>query len=139
MAYRRTPQIEEFIYEIQFQAQRSRGPGGQNVNKTNSSVQLRWDFNQSQVLGAEQKHIIAAKLDSHISKDGILHLRSDVHREFEMNKKEVLTKLQKILSEAFFVPKTRRATKPTYSSKQKRKVAKKRHSEVKKGRQTKWV
>lgn len=132
------PAVRDIAFEIKFQTQRSRGPGGQNVNKTNSSVQLRWSFMDSLVLTDEQKNIIQRKLASHINVDGVLHLRSDVHRDMESNKKEVLTKLGKILAGAFFKPKLRRATKPTRSSQRKRLESKKRHSDVKKGRQGNW-
>jgi ribosome-associated protein len=134
----KTPFVKDFQFEILFQAQRSRGPGGQNVNKTNSSVQLRWAFGDSLLLSVEQKHIIDKKLQSFINSEGILYIRSDVHREFENNKREVLEKLQKLLTAAFHKPKVRRPTKPTYSSKQKKLKTKKHRSEIKKARQTKW-
>ena len=134
----RTPRVPEFETEIFYQAQRSRGPGGQNVNKTNSSVQLRWAFHYSSALSDEQKHVIATKLASHINSEGILFLRSDVHREFENNRREVLEKLQDHLNKAFFKPKPRKATKPTYSSKKKKLESKRRRGEIKKGRQGRW-
>lgn len=134
----KTPFVKDIETEIFYQAQRSRGPGGQNVNKTNSSVQLRWAFGESPLLSEDQKNLIHRKLANHINTDGILFIRSDVHREFENNRKEVLVKLQTMLNQAFFKPKPRKATKPTYSSKQKKLKTKKIRSEVKKGRQAKW-
>lgn len=134
----RAPLVYDFIHEISFQAQRSRGPGGQNVNKTNSSVQLRWPFSESLILSDEQKALIRKKLESIINTDGILHIRSDTHREFDNNKRDVLEKLQKALDKAFFKPKARKATKPTYSSQVKRQDSKKKRGDVKKSRQTKW-
>ncbi len=124
--------------EVSFTAQRSRGPGGQNVNRTNSSVQLRWEYLFSSKLSQEQKSQIAQKLASFLTKENILTLRSDVHRDQDMNKKECLSKLKSLLERAFFKPKIRRATKPTRSSKLKRKESKLRRSEVKKGRSAKW-
>lgn len=129
---------EQIQQEITFTAQRSRGPGGQNVNRTNSSVQLRWDYNASFSLSSEQKSLVAEKLASWITREGILFLRSDIHRDQEMNKKECQEKLKKLLRQAFFRPKPRKATKPTYSSRLKRKENKQRKSEVKKGRSGRW-
>ncbi len=124
--------------EISFIAQRSRGPGGQNVNRTNSSVQLRWSYLESVQFNEEQKTTIAEKLSSWITKEGILCIRSDIHRDQELNKKECLMRFQKLLEMSFFRPKPRRATKPTYSSKLKRKESKSRRSEIKKNRSEKW-
>src|SRR5687767_4590329 len=101
MSAPRPPLLGHILFEIDFQSQRSRGPGGQNVNKTNSSVQLRWPFRDSVVLTEDQKAVISQKLGGHISKENILHLRSDVHRDLESNKKEVLRKLEQILIQAF--------------------------------------
>lgn len=124
--------------EVSFTAQRSRGPGGQNVNRTNSSVQLRWPYLESNQFNDEQKNIIADKLSSWITREGILSIRSDVHRDQEMNKKECLLRLKKLLEMSFFRQKPRRATKPSYSSKMKRIDSKSRRGEIKKNRSKKW-
>lgn len=129
---------EKIQLEVSFTAQRSRGPGGQNVNRTNSSVQLRWAFADSFSLNSEQKSLIAEKLATWITRENILYIRSDVHRDQEMNKKECLDRLKKLLQQAFFKPKPRKATKPTYSSQLKRKDSKRRKGEIKKGRSGKW-
>jgi ribosome-associated protein len=132
------PFIKDFFFELEFISQRSRGPGGQNVNKTNSSVQLRWSFLDSQILSDEQKAIIGRKLSTIINTENVLYIRSDVHRDQDMNKKEVLQKLQQALIKAFHKPKTRRPTKPTKSSQRKRVETKRHKSEIKKSRQGKW-
>lgn len=129
---------EQIQTEVQFIAQRSRGPGGQNVNRTNSSVQLRWDYQDSLALGEEQKSLVQGKLASWVTKEGVLLIRSDVHRDQEMNKKECLTKLKSLLEIAFFRPKPRKATRPTFGSKVKRKEQKRRRSEIKKNRSARW-
>ena len=133
-----TPFVKHHFHEFDFISQRSRGPGGQNVNKTNSSVQLRWDFRSSLILSEEQKDLIQKKLAAIINSEGILFIRSDVHRDLEQNRKEVLQRLQERLTKAFHKPKARRATKPTYSSQKKRVESKRHKSEVKKARQSKW-
>ncbi len=132
------PFIKDFIFEIEFISQRSRGPGGQNVNKTNSSVQLRWSYLESQILNDEQKSTIRRKLSAIINTENVLYIRSDVHRDQDMNKKEVLQRLQQSLIKAFHKPKPRRATKPTKSSQRKRVETKRHKSEIKKSRQGKW-
>lgn len=133
------PFVKHFIFEIDFISQRSGGPGGQNVNKTNSSVQLRWDFHQSQILSEDQKTLIQKKLSNMINSDGTLYIRSELHRDFEKNKKDALEKLQAHLTKAFFKPKPRKATKPTRGSKERRIAGKKIKSDIKKARQTKWT
>ncbi len=132
------PFIKNLFFEFEFISQRSRGPGGQNVNKTNSSVQLRWNFLDSQILSEEQKSMIARKLSAIINTENVLYIRSDVHRDQDMNKKEVLQRLQQALIKAFHKPKPRRPTKPTKSSQRKRVETKRHKSEIKKSRQGKW-
>lgn len=130
----KTPQVKTHFFEFEFITQRSRGPGGQHVNKTNSSVQLRWDFGRSSLLTEEQKSIISFKLYGMINSEGTLYLRSDTHRELDKNKKETLEKLQLALDKAFYKPKKRFKTRPTLSSQKKRVEHKRKHSDLKKGR-----
>lgn len=132
------PFVKHHMHEFDFLSQRSRGPGGQNVNKTNSSVQLRWSYEDSLILSDEQKRTITKKLQNIINTEGVLYLRSDTHRDLEKNKKEVLSRLQELLIKAFHKPKPRKATKPTKSSQKRRVESKRLKSEVKKGRQEKW-
>src|SRR5688572_19145454 len=103
--------------EVQFTAVRSRGPGGQNVNKVSSAAFLTWDYRNSQGINEEQKHLVHTKLRNHLNKEGILYLRSDEFRDLGMNKSRGLEKLQSLLEQAFHKPKKRRATKPTRASK----------------------
>lgn len=132
------PFVKNHIHEFDFLSQRSRGPGGQNVNKTNSSVQLRWSYEDSEILSDEQKKTIAKKLVNMINTEGVLYLRSDTHRDLDKNKKEVLSRLQELLVKAFHKPKPRKATKPTKNSQKRRVEGKRLKSEIKKARQGKW-
>jgi ribosome-associated protein len=126
----------EFIKnEVYFTAVRSRGPGGQNVNKVSSAAILYWDFLYSNFLTADEKFIAAQKLHSHINKEGQIFLRSDEFRDLEKNKARCLEKLNDLLVAAFFKPKKRRPTKPTRTSKIKRRESKSRQSDTKKTRQ----
>ncbi|MBY0386085.1 aminoacyl-tRNA hydrolase [bacterium] len=132
------PFVKDHFYEFEFLSQRSRGPGGQNVNKTNSSVQLRWNYLDSLILSDEQKKVIQKKLTSIINTEDTLFLRCDTHRDLDKNKKEVLNRLQDLLIKAFHKPKLRKPTKPTKNSQKKRVESKRHKSEIKKGRQGQW-
>lgn len=121
--------------EMDFTYARSRGPGGQNVNRTNSAAILRWNLWASQALNADTKERLAIKLQSKLTVDGDLIIRSEVHRDQDQNRSECIRKLHETLQKALFVPKKRVATKPTRSSQRKRVDEKKRNSEVKSLRQ----
>lgn len=116
-------------------ATRSRGPGGQNVNKVSSSAQLTWNVVGSAVLTSDQKHKIATKLINRINQYGELFLRSDEYRDFPRNKARCYEKLHELVAAALHEPKPRRATKPSKSARKKRLDTKAKHSETKKGRQ----
>lgn len=124
--------------EFNFEVTRSRGPGGQNVNRTNSAVILRWPYLTSSVLTDEQKHKISYKLANIINAQQELFIRSEESRDQDQNKKNCLNKLNQYLEKAFFVPKKRIKTKPSRSSVEKRIQSKKKAAEIKKGRQQKW-
>ncbi|MGE3973395.1 MAG: alternative ribosome rescue aminoacyl-tRNA hydrolase ArfB [Bdellovibrionales bacterium] len=117
--------------ELQFFAVRSRGPGGQNVNKVSSAALLVWNFENSSVLYPEQKQLIRQKLANKINKEGELLLRSDEFRDLEKNKSRCKEKLAEFLAQALHKPKPRKATKPTRSSKMRKLESKHRRGEVK--------
>lgn len=121
--------------EMDFTYARSRGPGGQNVNRTNSAAILRWNLWASHAVTSEIKERLATKLQSKLTVDGDLIIRSEVHRDQDQNRSECIRKLHETLQKALFVPKKRVATKPTRSSQRKRVDEKKRNSEVKSLRQ----
>lgn len=123
--------VEEIRKEVWFTAVRSRGPGGQNVNRVSSAAQLGWDYQSSLGLNAEEKALVQAKLFHFINRRGEFFLRSDVSRDLEQNKALCLEKLERLLLKALHRPKKRKATKPTYSSKQKRLESKSQHSKTK--------
>jgi ribosome-associated protein len=121
-------------FEMQFEYTRSRGPGGQNVNKTNSAVILRWYPMYSSVLSPIEKDRVSRKWQDRLTTDGEIMIRADEFREQERNKKSAIQRLHKLLEDALKVPKRRIATKPSYSQKQKRLKSKKHRSEIKKTR-----
>lgn len=121
--------------ELDFTASKSGGPGGQNVNKVNSKVTLRFDIQQSPSLSEEEKARISEKLANRISTDGVLIITAQSKRTQLQNKEAALEKFNQLMGKAFARKKVRRATKPTKSSVQKRLDNKKKHSEKKKMRQ----
>jgi ribosome-associated protein len=121
--------------ELNFSVSRSGGPGGQNVNKVNSKVTLKFDVVNSQILTDEEKAVIATKLASVLTKEGVLVVTSQESRSQLDNKQAAIVKFEKILSRAFAKKKKRVATKSTKSAVQKRLQKKKQHSEKKKWRQ----
>jgi ribosome-associated protein len=125
------PEIEDLLKEIEFSTSRSSGPGGQNVNKLNTKVSLKFDVLNSALLNADQKELILAKLQNNITKEGILYLSSQDLRTQIQNKQRVLKKLEKLLIKAFTVKKVRKATKPTKASKHSRIKEKKMRGEKK--------
>jgi len=120
--------------EVIFKAVRSRGPGGQNVNKVSSAALLIWYFEYSQALSEEEKSRLVAKAAGTITSEGTIQFRSDEFRDLERNKKRCLEKLAGFLRAALHVPKKRKATKPTKASKIKRREFKSRRSDIKKSR-----
>jgi len=123
---------EHFRREVIFKAVRSRGPGGQNVNKVSSAAQMSWDFEHSLLLNSEQKHRVREKLANLITNEGVLILRSDEFRDLERNKARCLEKLAAAVVKALHVPKKRKATKPSKTAKAKRRDEKSRRGETKK-------
>lgn len=121
--------------EITFSTSRSSGPGGQNVNKVNTKVTLKFDVLQSQVLTDEEKEILKTKLSSRLTNDGVLILSSQDKRSQLENKENVILKFDKIIAKAFEKRKARKATKPSKGAVQSRIKKKKEHSEKKKWRQ----
>ena len=120
--------------ELEFTASRSEGPGGQNVNKVNSKITLRWDTANSLIISEDEKRIIKERLSSFLTKDGILMLSAQDKRSQLQNKEAVMEKLDALLAKAFAVRKRRKPTKPSKSAKAERLKKKKLVSEKKKWR-----
>lgn len=130
----RQPSLQSLGQEFVFTASRSSGPGGQNVNKVNTKVTLKWDVLNSDVLSDEQKQFLLGKLKTKITTEGVLVLSSQDKRSQIQNKEDVVNKLNRLLVKAFTIQKKRKPTKPTKASKARRKDAKKKHGEKKEWR-----
>lgn len=121
--------------ELVFTASRSDGPGGQNVNKVNSKITLKFDVVRSGQLTADEREVLVKRLGSRLTKDGVLILSSQDSRSQLKNKEAVISKFENILTGAFRKKKVRKATGPTKASVQNRIEMKKKLSEKKKWRQ----
>jgi ribosome-associated protein len=126
--------IQAAANEFQWTYARAGGPGGQNVNKVASKAILRWNPVNSSSLPADLKLRILSKLANRLTKSGDLLLVSQRFRDQERNRNDVLERLHRLIELAATQTKTRKTTKPTRSSKEKRLRAKQRRSVRKSGR-----
>ncbi|MBS1486548.1 MAG: aminoacyl-tRNA hydrolase [Bacteroidetes bacterium] len=126
--------IEKIKHELQLSTSRSSGPGGQNVNKVNTKVTVRWPILTSAVLTDEQKDLLSRKLHTRLTTQGELIISAQDKRTQQANKEEVMRKLEQLLRQAFFVRKKRKPTKPTKASARARVDKKKMQGEKKKWR-----
>jgi ribosome-associated protein len=120
--------------EFVFTASRSGGPGGQNVNKVSSKVELRFDLFSTLLFTEEEKEILFRKLKNKINKDGELILVSQSERSRLLNKEVVIEKFYELVSKSLTVPIKRKSTRPTPASRRKRLEEKHKRSGLKKSR-----
>ena len=124
----------DFLSEITFQTSRSSGPGGQNVNKVESRVELRWNLAASAVLTDIQKSLILEKIAGRLTTDGDLLITAQDDRSQLRNKEIALAKFHELLRKSLLRPKPRKATKPSKSAVRKRLEGKKIQGEKKANR-----
>lgn len=120
--------------ELQMTAIRAQGPGGQNVNKVSSAIQLRFDINASTSLPEETKTRLLQLADRRISKDGIVTIKAQRFRSQDKNKDAAIERLRDLILRATVKQKQRRPTKPSKRVKAKRLDNKTRRARLKQSR-----
>lgn len=116
--------------EVQISAIRAQGAGGQNVNKVSSAIHLRFDIPASSLPEDVNERLLALR-DSRITQEGVLVLKAQQHRSQDLNRLDAFSRLHELVNSVARAPKARRATKPTYGSRQRRLEGKSQRSETK--------
>ncbi|MGH8209147.1 MAG: alternative ribosome rescue aminoacyl-tRNA hydrolase ArfB [Steroidobacteraceae bacterium] len=106
--------------DLSFAFVRASGPGGQNVNKVSSAVQLRFDMAGSTALSGPAKNRLRALAGRRLTDDGAILIIARNQRSQEQNRREALERLTDLVQRSLVVPKTRKATKPTRASRERR-------------------
>ena len=128
----RTIDESELIYEFV----RAGGPGGQNVNKVASGVQLRWDVNATESLDEAEKKRLTRLAGKRMTANGVLVIDARRYRTQESNRQDAIERLIVLLQKAIRHSKIRRPTRPSAAARQKRLSDKKKRAEIKRQRST---
>lgn len=129
-----TPRVVIPGDELAIAFARSGGPGGQNVNKVASKVELRWNPTTTAALGADDRAWLVERLRSRLTSDGTLIVTSTATRDQGRNRDDAADKLALIVRTALARPKPRRATRPSRGAKRRRVADKRHHAEIKRNR-----
>jgi ribosome-associated protein len=117
---------------------RAAGPGGQNVNKVASAVELRFDVASSRALPDHVRAKLLSRSDRRLTADGVLVIQANRFRDQAKNRADARERLAALIVAASHVPKRRIATKPTRASKERRIESKKNRATIKRGRTARW-
>jgi len=129
-----TPRVTIPAGELALAFARSGGPGGQNVNKVSSKVELRWNPTTSAALTDDDRAWLVQRLRSRLTSDGTLIVTSTATRDQAKNRDDATSKLALIVRAALDRPRPRRATRPSRAAKRRRVADKRHHAEIKRGR-----
>ena len=132
-----TPAISIDENELDERFIRASGPGGQNVNKLSSAVQLRFDVRRSPNLPGDVRVRLERLAGRRLTREGVLVITAQRHRTQERNRQDALDRLVELIRQAAVVPKPRRPTRPTAGSRERRLQSKKQRSNIKGLRQGK--
>ncbi len=130
-----TPDIQLHESDMTFDFIRSSGPGGQNVNKVSTAVQLRFDARQSNSLSPQVYHRLKKLAGKRINAQGVLIIQARRFRSQEKNRQDALQRLVTLVRRAAEKPKPRKKTRPTRASKERKLAAKQMRGQLKKTRQ----
>jgi ribosome-associated protein len=119
--------------EVEFSAIRAQGAGGQNVNKVSSAIHLRFDIRASSLPEPVKERLLRLS-DQRITADGVVVIKAQTTRSQDMNRSDAMLRLTELVNSVAVPPKARRATKPTYGSKQRRLEGKGIRAAIKAGR-----
>ena len=134
MALEITPSVTIPDSDLSYSFVRASGPGGQNVNKVSSAVQLRFDMEGSTALSEPVKNRLRVLAGRRLTDDGSILIIARNQRSQDQNRREALERLTDLVQRALVVPKTRRATKPTRAAKERRLEGKTRKQQTKRQR-----